>query len=116
MPSGACAILVKEDFLDAPLSTSCLLLDSLYVAVDTTRPERRSPTSSVLILHVRTAGNVASAPSTIPPHACSASDHVYMLLINSKPVHCQLDAWADSWYPYTAAFHHVSLCEAHALA
>ena len=51
MPDDACAILVKEDFLDAPLGTSCLLLDSLYVAV-------ASPAgtgSSVLILHVRPA-------------------------------------------------------------
>ena len=52
VPPGACAILVKEDFLDAPLGTTCLLLDSLYIAVDTT-PMRRRPRSSVLVLHVR---------------------------------------------------------------
>lgn len=47
-PRGACAILVKEDFLDAPLGTSCLLLDSLYIAV----ASPAGTSSSVLILHV----------------------------------------------------------------
>lgn len=47
VPSGACAILVKEDFMDAPLTT-CLLLDSLYVAVK--QPGTRQ--SSVLLMHV----------------------------------------------------------------
>lgn len=49
MPQGACAILVREDFLDTPLGTSCLLLDSLYVAV----AAPGSGESSVLVLHVR---------------------------------------------------------------
>lgn len=49
MPDRACAILVKEDFLDAPLGTTCLLLDSLYVAV----ASPASGESSVLVLHVR---------------------------------------------------------------
>eukprot|EP00892_Ulva_mutabilis_P000473 jgi/Ulvmu1/10426/UM062_0022.1 len=49
MPPGACAVLVKEDFLDAPLGTTCLLLDSLYIAVSA-----RSVTleQSVLVLHI----------------------------------------------------------------
>eukprot|EP00892_Ulva_mutabilis_P000458 jgi/Ulvmu1/10412/UM062_0007.1 len=33
LPPGACAVQVKEDFLDAPLGTTCLLIDSLYVLV-----------------------------------------------------------------------------------
>lgn len=49
MPPGACAILVKEDFIDAPLGTTCLLLDSLYVAI----AEPGSRKSAVLVLHVR---------------------------------------------------------------
>lgn len=48
LPHGACAILVEEDFLDAPLGTSCVLLDSLYVAVAAPGPEA----SSVLLLQV----------------------------------------------------------------
>ena len=51
-PTGACAILVREDFLDAPLGTSCLLLDSLYVAMAPIPASRGG--SAVLILHVRT--------------------------------------------------------------
>eukprot|EP00892_Ulva_mutabilis_P000479 jgi/Ulvmu1/10431/UM062_0027.1 len=49
MPPGACAVQVKEDFLDAPLGTTCLLLDSLYVVVAPRGPRSKS---SVLILHV----------------------------------------------------------------
>eukprot|EP00892_Ulva_mutabilis_P000474 jgi/Ulvmu1/10427/UM062_0023.1 len=49
MPAGACAVLVREDFLDAPLGTTCLLLDSLYVAVSA---RTVTPESSVLVLHV----------------------------------------------------------------
>ena len=50
MPPGACAVQVREDFLDAPSGTTCLLIDSLYVLV---APRGGVDTSSVLILHVR---------------------------------------------------------------
>ena len=47
---GACAIRVGEDFLDAPRGTNCLLIESLYVVV---APREPMPSSSVLLLHVR---------------------------------------------------------------
>ena len=50
LPPGACALRVREDFLDAPSGTTCLLIDSLYVLV---APRGEVMTSSVLILHVR---------------------------------------------------------------
>lgn len=49
LPPGACAVLVKEDFLDIPLGSGSLLLDSLYVAV----ASPAGSSSSVLLLHVR---------------------------------------------------------------
>lgn len=49
LPLGACALLVREDFLDVPLNTDSIWLDSLYVAVS--RPPGGD--SSVLLLQVR---------------------------------------------------------------
>ena len=68
LPPGACALRVREDFLDAPLGTTCLLLDSLYVLV---APRAEVMTSSVLILHVRPSIHVACirCPMHSPPHA-----------------------------------------------
>ena len=50
LPPGACAVRVREDFLDAPSGTTCLLIDSLYVLV---APRDGATTLSTLILHVR---------------------------------------------------------------
>lgn len=50
LPTGACAVRVREDFLDAPIGTTCLLIDSLYMLV---APGGDVVTSSTLILHVR---------------------------------------------------------------
>lgn len=49
LPDGACAILVREDFLDVPVGTMRLWLDSLYVAI----AQPGTSESSVLVLHVR---------------------------------------------------------------
>ena len=49
VPLGACAILVKEDFLDVPMRTQQFWLDSVYVAIAAPGTSE----SSVLLLHVR---------------------------------------------------------------
>ena len=50
LPPGACALRVREDFLDAPNGAACLLLDSLYVLI---APPVDVMANSVLILHVQ---------------------------------------------------------------
>eukprot|EP00892_Ulva_mutabilis_P000467 jgi/Ulvmu1/10420/UM062_0016.1 len=47
VPPGACAILVREDFLDVPLGSLQFWLDSVYVAI----PAPGTSESSVLVLH-----------------------------------------------------------------
>ena len=49
LPPGACVVRVREDFIDAPLGTTCLLIDSLYMVV---APRGGATSSSTLILHV----------------------------------------------------------------
>ena len=48
LPAGGCAIRVKEEFLDVPLRTDQLWVDSLYVAMSSPG----SGNSSVLYLQV----------------------------------------------------------------
>lgn len=70
VPAGACAVRVREDFLDAPLGTTCLLLDSLYMVVAPRTPLQRS---SVLVLHVRrchTLPSCAPEPTVHTPFSC----------------------------------------------
>lgn len=49
MPPGACAIRVRQDFLEAPAGTTCLLIDSLYIVSERTAASE----SAVHVLHVR---------------------------------------------------------------
>lgn len=98
LPEGGCALLVREDFLDVPLRTDKLWLDSLYVAV----AHPPGGDSSVLFLQVcflqipRPCTAVMSAISPWYSWCHGAQDHTRHTAVGSSEL--LIDQAGSCWF------------------